>query len=590
VVERKPDGLTITVPPPGVVRGGGVLFWFALLWNLAMVPFVIGFGAAALAGEAKFNDRPAGPWAVLFLVPFVAVGVAFILIVIHLGRRRCAFAVVGDRLFVFSAGLRGGRRGEWSRSELTAIDTGPSTYTINNRPVLELHIRPRAGPPWVLLGGRDAAELRWIAVALRQALRLENPPPGETASPPAARAAPGGATTAAPLLGDWGPVVGGVIGGGILATFLWLFLAQAWFGGFNVVQRLGWPFSSGWYFIPGGAAVGGAIGLVSFVRRNRHRRQLAALCAELDFTFQPRFTRGDLGDFQNLSVFLNWSAARNLMTGRWEGIPVRVLDYTSVQRSSDSNTYQEQTLVLLSAPPGRLLPFDLRPRDLATKLLALLSPGITFAPAADTPEADPDNIERFGRIYYLRAEPLEKLQAAAAFDVASADPLTETAIRQQFTADLLAFFAEHPGWCVQSDGEHVALWRARRVVRAADRGRFLTQALAIYRALTEPRRPTATIIPAGDSSENTVLPAARVVGGILGLFGGFLAGAGAGIAVAQALDQRDGLTLFLVPLAFLGCAAVGAAVGAVVGYRLLGRRLVRFLGGRSRQREKEGDN
>ena len=44
--------------------------------------------------------------------------------------------------------------------------------TVNNRPVLELHIRPSTGDKVGMLAGRDEAELHWIATRLRKALGL----------------------------------------------------------------------------------------------------------------------------------------------------------------------------------------------------------------------------------------------------------------------------------------------------------------------------------------------------------------------------------------------------------------------------------
>ena len=43
---------------------------------------------------------------------------------------------------------------------------------VNDRPVIELQIHPRQGKKAGLLGGRDEAELRWLATRLRQALQV----------------------------------------------------------------------------------------------------------------------------------------------------------------------------------------------------------------------------------------------------------------------------------------------------------------------------------------------------------------------------------------------------------------------------------
>ena len=43
---------------------------------------------------------------------------------------------------------------------------------MNERPVLELQVRPREGAQVGLLAGRDEEELHWIATRLRRALTM----------------------------------------------------------------------------------------------------------------------------------------------------------------------------------------------------------------------------------------------------------------------------------------------------------------------------------------------------------------------------------------------------------------------------------
>lgn len=54
------------------------------------------------------------------------------------------------------------------------------------------------------------------------------------------------------------------------------------------------------------------------------------------------------------------------------------------------------------------------------------------------------------------------------------------AIQQLFALEVLGFFAEYPGWVVESDGKHLALHRGTEV-GAADRQQFLADALTTKR-------------------------------------------------------------------------------------------------------------
>ncbi len=59
---------------------------------------------------------------------------------------------------------------------------------------------------------------------------------------------------------------------------------------------------------------------------------------------------------------------------------------------------------------------------------------------------------------------------------------SEAEIRRFFKLDLLQFFADHLGWCIQSDGAHLALWCPGDTIRNAQRPRFVAEALQFYRA------------------------------------------------------------------------------------------------------------
>jgi hypothetical protein len=171
VLEEHADGVTITLPPAGVWRGSKGLFMFSLLWNAIMAVIT-----AMVVGIHIFADQPQGPdagGALLFglvITLFWAIGAATVLAAVNMGRRRAVLAVVRDRLLVLQTGLFGTKRREWERAEVRHVGVGPSGLSVNERPVLELQLRPREGAQVGLLAGRDEEELHWIATRLRRAL------------------------------------------------------------------------------------------------------------------------------------------------------------------------------------------------------------------------------------------------------------------------------------------------------------------------------------------------------------------------------------------------------------------------------------
>jgi hypothetical protein len=167
-LERSAQGLTLTVPPRGMVRGSAGLFGFAGCWNSFLTLLTVLSVPALLAGNFAGRDWPF----FLMLGLFWAVGIGIGLAAYHMGRRRAVFAVVGESLMVIQAGPLGTKRAEWARDELSDIRPGPCGMTVNKRPILELKIQPKLGKSFGLLAGHDVEELEWIATILRDALHV----------------------------------------------------------------------------------------------------------------------------------------------------------------------------------------------------------------------------------------------------------------------------------------------------------------------------------------------------------------------------------------------------------------------------------
>ncbi len=172
LVEESPAGVTFRVPPAGLLGPQGCLFLFGLLWCGMLTVFTT---MMFIGGVKDKQGNPAGWEAGLFISVFWLVGAGVLLGAVSAARRRAVLAVVGDELLTLESGLFLSKERRWLRAKLGDISVGPSGTTVNNRPVMELQVQPKEGAGKVagLLGGRDEAELEWLASRLRHALQLQ---------------------------------------------------------------------------------------------------------------------------------------------------------------------------------------------------------------------------------------------------------------------------------------------------------------------------------------------------------------------------------------------------------------------------------
>jgi hypothetical protein len=178
VLVPQPDGLTLSLPAAGLLRGSPR---FYVVWRLGWIALAVLVSLwvlfAPFLGNVPWDDsdQPLEPGlACLFLSPFWFIAAATLLVLSRNGRRRAVFAVTGDTLEVENAGLTVERR-RWRAADLKDIrvvggsnaeDDGDTTH-----PVV-LVIEPKQGRAYRLPHYRPKAELERIATVLRQALRL----------------------------------------------------------------------------------------------------------------------------------------------------------------------------------------------------------------------------------------------------------------------------------------------------------------------------------------------------------------------------------------------------------------------------------
>ena len=171
-VESIEGGLSVNIPPSGVVKGSKGLIFMAVFWLIIT-------GGISLA---MLSDRSL-PWvAIPFMGLFWAIGIGMVVAAMHMGRKRAIMDVIGDTLLVTESGMFGTKQHEWSAEQITSIRMGPSGMKVNNRDVMQLQVHPTQGKHVGLFTGRDKDELCWLATLLNDELALNTPTDVNTAN------------------------------------------------------------------------------------------------------------------------------------------------------------------------------------------------------------------------------------------------------------------------------------------------------------------------------------------------------------------------------------------------------------------------
>lgn len=191
ILEQRPHGFMITIPPLGLRRGNnGFLLGWCLLWNAIALPFAAFFLPAAFRGEVTWegtNEKISPLIACLMITPFLLIGIGSALGVSYRGRHRASIAVAGSTLKIEETTLFGNRQRDWTARDLADIRV--VTESSNNdgagiRWTNNLNILTKEGDPYRLFSYRDKTELEWIATLLRQALLPHRECSGAPASRP----------------------------------------------------------------------------------------------------------------------------------------------------------------------------------------------------------------------------------------------------------------------------------------------------------------------------------------------------------------------------------------------------------------------
>ena len=179
-IERRPYGITIDIPPVGIWKGSRGLMFFAILWN-GIVGMALVMMTLSMTGAIEMEGDKPDLFMLLFMIPFVAVGVGVTLAAVNMGRRHATIATADNLVMIVRHSLFGKTTKEWSADAISEICMGNSGMEVNDVPVKELQIHARNSSKFGCLSQLDADELAWIAGELNLALTLapESKPAGD---------------------------------------------------------------------------------------------------------------------------------------------------------------------------------------------------------------------------------------------------------------------------------------------------------------------------------------------------------------------------------------------------------------------------
>jgi len=170
--ELRRDGsrLMLTLPRPGF-KSPALRLGLIIGTIFMLVP-----GGIAVAILSTGQGHVLAP--ALFCSLFATVGLLILGTALNAAFRRVVMVVDGQSLNVQQKALFTARDEQWALTDIQTVQVGPSTTSINNRPLPELKIVSASGKERGLLMGRDPGELYWVAGVLREALAARGPTAG----------------------------------------------------------------------------------------------------------------------------------------------------------------------------------------------------------------------------------------------------------------------------------------------------------------------------------------------------------------------------------------------------------------------------
>jgi hypothetical protein len=193
--------------------------------------------------------------------------------------------------------------------------------------------------------------------------------------------------------------------------------------------------------------------LVTWYLSRQRTQALKSLAPSLSFTFSEK---GDNSLMAGLSVFHLFSSGHsrkvtNVFTGKFNLVPVTVMDYKyTTGGGKDSHTWR-QTVLIMESDKLQLPRFVLRPENFFDKI------GSAFG----RKDINFDTAPVFSKKYFLRGD-------------------DEAVVRSLFTARILDYYEQHPGLSTESDGARLIYYRTSKIVPPDKIQAFLQEGYDIF--------------------------------------------------------------------------------------------------------------
>ena len=211
-------------------------------------------------------------------------------------------------------------------------------------------------------------------------------------------------------------------------------------------------------FVAVAVTVGGAAIYFAVAYEKKRRAALAQAALMLGFSYLDKVPDAILAGLGNFPLFRQGhsKSGRSLMEGKSGDAPVVLLEYQyTVGGGKNSHTYRQSVAIYRGAATG-LPEFTLAPEHVWHRVGALFG----------YQDIDFETSPEFSKHYLLRG----------------AD---ESAIRAAFGAEALGFFAQSPGWSVESFGGSLAVYRSAKRCKPEEIQPFLAETANVRRALVK---------------------------------------------------------------------------------------------------------
>jgi hypothetical protein len=203
---------------------------------------------------------------------------------------------------------------------------------------------------------------------------------------------------------------------------------------------------------------GGVVVYLSVIAERKRRGALAQVALTLGLSYLDKVPKASVAGLGNFHLFRHGrrKMGRNLMEGKSGDTQVTLLDYQyTAGGGKDSRTCRQTVAVFRGVATG-LPEFTFAPEHFWHRIGALFG----------YQDIDFEASEEFSKHYVLRGP-------------------DESAIRAAFGADALGFFAQNPGWSVESFGGSLAVYRTARRCKPEEIQPFLAEAANVLRALVK---------------------------------------------------------------------------------------------------------